>query len=238
MPTISIIGFGLRVFGFGVGPTRRVNPRSRSLPRLDVHARPRVEVGFERLLAGPLVLRHVDQVDPDAIPERRPAAHAVDQDVGRLEVLDDVRVARLPALEALERLVLELRPGDLDDRDRRLAPAGRRRLRTDPLGREAGVRVAGGDRGRTFGGDLRWRPARLAAPGLVLGRRAARLRRLDPWRFAGLLRVVRRPRGVAQALGLVAGAQLQERLERADRVVDPGARVADRRRTGPGPCRS
>ena len=94
---------------------------------------------------------------------RRPAAHAVDQDVGRLEVLDDVRVARLPALEALQRLLLELGAGDLDDRDRRLAPAGRRRLRADPLGRQARVRVAGGDGGRTFGGDLRRRAARLAA---------------------------------------------------------------------------
>ena len=99
---------------------------------------------------------------------------------------------------------------------------------THSVGRPA-FGVAGCDRGRTFGGDLRWRPARLAAPRLVLGRRAARLRRLDARRFAGLLRVVRWPRGVAQALGLVAGAQLQERLERADRLVDAGPRVADRR---------
>ena len=88
-------------FDFGVGRRAR-EPGRGGLPRLDVHARPRVEVGFERLLAGPLLLRHVDEVDPDAIPERRPAAHAVDEDVGRLEVLDDVRMARLPALEALE----------------------------------------------------------------------------------------------------------------------------------------
>ena len=77
-------------------------------------------------------------------------------------------------LEARQRLLLELGAGDLDDRDRRLAPAGRRRLRADPLGRQARVRIAGGDGGRAFGGDLGRRAARLAATGLVLGLRATR----------------------------------------------------------------
>ena len=82
---------------------------------------------------------------------------------------DDLGVARLPALETLERLVLELRPRDLDDRDRRLAAAGRRRARAGPLGREAGVRVAGGHRGGALRGDLRRRAATFAAARLVLG---------------------------------------------------------------------
>ena len=62
---------------------------------------PRVVVGVERSPgAGRCVLRHVDQVHPDAVPDRRPAAHPVDQDVGRLEVRGDLGMARLPALEA------------------------------------------------------------------------------------------------------------------------------------------
>ena len=54
----------------------------------------------------------------------------------------------------------------------------------------------------------------------------ALLRRLDARRLALLLRVVGRPRGVAQALGLVAGAELEQPVERADGVVDAGAGVA------------
>ena len=81
----------------------------------------------------------------------------------------DLGMARLPALEPLERLGLRRRPGDLDDRDRRLAPAGRRRPRAGPLGRQARVRVARRDRRRPLGGDLRRRPAGLAPTRLVLG---------------------------------------------------------------------
>ena len=71
-------------------------------------------------------------------------------------------------------------------------------------------------------------PARIRSVG------AARPRRLDARRLAGLLGVVRRPRRVAQALRLVALAQLEQRLERPDRVVDPGARVARSPRSAPG----
>ena len=41
---------------------------------------------LERLLGRPVRLGHVDEVHPDAIPDRGPAAHPVDQDVRRLEV--------------------------------------------------------------------------------------------------------------------------------------------------------
>src|SRR5258708_2405202 len=51
-------------------------------------------------------------------------------------------------------------------------------------------------------------------------------RRLDPRRLAGLLGVVRRPRGVALALYLVARAELQQRLERPAGLVDPLGRIA------------
>jgi hypothetical protein len=53
------------------------------------------------LLAGTLRLRDVDQVDPDAVSERRAAAHPVGQDVRRFEVARSLRMARLPAIETL-----------------------------------------------------------------------------------------------------------------------------------------
>ena len=72
-------------------------------------AGPRVVVGLERLLGRPVAFRHVGEVHPDPVPERRPAAHAVDQDVGLLERGRGLGVPRLPALEPLERLGLRLR---------------------------------------------------------------------------------------------------------------------------------
>ena len=50
----------------------------------------------------------------------------------------------------------------------------------------------------------------------------------DARRLAGLLRVVRRPRRVALALGLLPRRQLEERVERAGLLVDPRVAVADR----------
>ena len=108
-----------------------------------------------------------------------------------------------------------------------LAPAGRRRTRALPLGRQSGIPVAGGDRRCPLGSDLRRRPAGLATARLVLGVGTPLARRLDAWRLAGLLGVVRRPRGVALALRLVPLRQLEQRLQRADRLVDPAPRVAD-----------
>src|SRR5262245_38046036 len=119
-------------------------------------------------------------------------------------------MAILPALEALERIGLRCRAADLDDRDVRLAASGRRRARTLPCGRQAGIAVAGRHSRRPLRGDLWRRPAADAAPFLVFALRPPRLRRLDPRRLPLLLRVVGRPRGVALALRLVAGAQLQD----------------------------
>ena len=69
--------FGLRPVGVRERSSAPATPRCRS--------RPRVVVRLERLLGRPVRLRDVDEVDPDAVPERRPAAHPVDEDVGRLE---------------------------------------------------------------------------------------------------------------------------------------------------------
>ena len=151
---------------------------------------------------------------------------------------DDLRMARLPALEALQRLLLELGAGDLDDRDRRLAPAGRRRLRADPLGRQAGVRVAGRDGGGAFGGDLRRRPARLAAPGSYSDWRAARPSTAGPAAVrrpasrssaATGRRPGPRPRRGRSAPGAPRASRPRRRCRR------PGRRSP---RTGPAPCRS
>ena len=51
--------------------------------------------------------------------------------------------------------------------------------------------------------------------------------------LALLLAVVRRPGRVALSFGLVALRELEQRLERADGVVDPGAHVAALLRSGP-----
>ena len=73
-------------------------------------------------------------------------------------------------------------------------------------------------------------------------------RRLDARRLAGLLGVVRRPGRVALAFGLLAGRQLQQRLERPRARVDAGVPVAhgsearghgaERELLGPAPRRA
>ena len=137
-------------------------------------------------------------------------------------------MAYLPAFEPHERLVLAFRPRDLDDRDRRFAPAGWRGFGAGPLRRQARVRVAGRDRRGSIGRHLGRRTAGFPATRRVLRRLPTRTRRLDARRLPGLLRVVRRPRCVALPLCLVPVAQLQQRVERADRRLDTRSRVADR----------
>ena len=168
----------------------------------------------------------------------RPPAHPVDQDVGRFEVPGDVAVTLLPTLEAGHRLVLELGPGDLDDRDRRLAAAGRvGREPTHSVGSPAfgsPAATAAARSAATSGGG----PPASAATRLVFRRRPPRLRRLDARRLTGLLRVVRWPWGVAEALRLVLarsapGARRATRPPRRSRP--PGRRS---RRTGRARCRS
>ena len=65
-----------------------------------------VVVRIERLLRRPQLVRHVLQVHADARPGLKAAAHRIDEHVGRLEVRGGLGVARLPALEAGERIFL------------------------------------------------------------------------------------------------------------------------------------
>src|SRR5205823_4913725 len=73
-------------------------------------------VGVERLLSRTQLRRHVLQVDADACPGRRAAAHRIDQNVGGLEMLHHFWMTLLPALEARERIFLPLGAADLDHR--------------------------------------------------------------------------------------------------------------------------
>jgi len=61
--------------------------------------------------AGALRRGHVFEVDADAVPEREAAAHGVDQQVRRLQVRDDPGMARFPALEGGQSLILGCRAG-------------------------------------------------------------------------------------------------------------------------------
>src|SRR5262245_5570634 len=101
-------------------------------------------------------------------------------------------VAVLPAIEPFQRLGLRRRAADLDDRDVRLAAAGRRGAGALPLGRQAGVAVARGNGRGPFCRDLRRRPALDAPTLLVLALGAAGPGWLDARRLALLLRVVGR----------------------------------------------
>ena len=76
-----------------------VTRRFATLPRRAPLAR-RVVVGVGRLLRRARRLGHVAQVDADARPGRRAAAHRVDQHVVDGEQRGGLGVARLPALEA------------------------------------------------------------------------------------------------------------------------------------------
>src|SRR5262245_31491418 len=92
----------------------------------------RVVVRVGRLLRWPHGLRNVPEVHPDARPGGRPAAHRVDEDVLDREPRGDVRMPRLPPLEAGEGGLSaggvgdhqQRRPGARPFRD---APAARRR---------------------------------------------------------------------------------------------------------------
>ena len=119
----------------------------------------------------------------------------------------------------------------------RPAAARRCRARALPLGRQAGVRVARGDRRRTCLRHL-GRRAAVHAAARVLAVCPTLPRRLDPRRLALLLRVVGRPRGVALAFRFIAGGQLQQRVKGAGGRIDPGPGIAprgiDRRHGGQG----
>src|SRR5437773_2563834 len=130
-----------------------------------------------------------------------------------------------PAVQPAERLVLGLRPGDLDHRDRRT---------TTPCWRWA--RAGTGCPCVATAADFRLEPALHCRPALLplgLGRgRVVILGRpplpggLDAGRFAFLLPIIRRPRRVAHAVRLMAGGQLEQSIERTNGLVDRGAWVA------------
>src|SRR5690606_19767171 len=94
-------------------PVHRPAACAPSRPR---EAAPGIVVGVGILLRGALVFRHVAEVDADARPHRRAAAHRVDEDVLDGEVGGRGGVAGLPALEPGEGVVLLLRLGDRDER--------------------------------------------------------------------------------------------------------------------------
>jgi hypothetical protein len=62
----------------------------------------------------------VAQVEPDSRPRAGTAAHRVDENIVRLEIRRGPGMARLPALEARERVLLVLRVRDDNERLRRL----------------------------------------------------------------------------------------------------------------------
>src|SRR5205814_9868984 len=95
--------------------------------------------------SGPQLLGHVLQVHPDAVPGGIAPAHLVDEHVSRLEALRGLGMAFLPALEPGERILLLLRPADLDHGQ--LAALGRLHAR-----RLAGLL------------PIVWRPGRAALP--------------------------------------------------------------------------
>src|SRR4051794_160056 len=108
----------MAIEGPAAGPDRRSGARCAARGRLPwgplqlsraigpFVAGPRVVVRVERLLARAVRLRDVGQVHPAPVPERRAAAHPVDEDVRGLEMVGDPRVAAFPALESFERLGL------------------------------------------------------------------------------------------------------------------------------------
>ena len=124
-------------------------------------------VRIQRLLSRPELGRHVPQVHPDAGPRGEAAPHGVHQHVRRLQMGRRLGVARLPALQPRQHILLPLPAADLDQR--------------------------------------------------ML--RGPRLGRLHPLGLARLLLVVRRPRGVAQALAPRAAptARAAIRASRRDR---------------------
>src|SRR5206468_11705155 len=73
-------GVPLRSAGGHAGLRARACLRRARLAR-PVRAAPGIVVGVGRLLGGTLVLRNVTQVDPDARPRARAAAHRVDENV-------------------------------------------------------------------------------------------------------------------------------------------------------------
>ena len=168
-------------------------------------ARPRIVVGIERLLRPAAPPRARAQVDADAVQVRRAAAHA--RRPGR-------RPARGARTTSGWRAFQRSRPASASSLNsaRAISITGIDVLRRPVgVGREPAHSVGSPRSGRRLHGRRPFRgdigggrpPRRVPARARTW---PARARRLDARRLAGLLRVVRRPRRVAQPLGLVARA--------------------------------
>ena len=182
------------------------------------------------------------QVDPQAVPGGGTAAHRRLEEVCRLQVRGRLGMASPPPVQACGQLRLGRGPTQLDHRDRGASPArgGGARARPDPLAGHLGparararapagpercqprVLVPRGHGGCARRGNLRRRSAPGPAPGGIVPIRPTLPRRLDPRRLPGLLRVLGRPRRVAQALGLVSGGELKQGVQGPHRAIDPG----------------
>src|SRR5437773_1023977 len=89
--------------------------RERALDAPPFRRRPGIVVDLQWLGRGALGLGHVAEVDPDARPRGRAAAHRVDEDVVHVQSRGGRRVPRLPALQAGQRVGLVRRPGHRDE---------------------------------------------------------------------------------------------------------------------------
>ena len=67
---------------------------------------PGIIVRFGRIFWRALALRNIAQIDPDAGPAGRAAAHRVDEDIVHLQKHRRFRIPGLPAFEAGERVRL------------------------------------------------------------------------------------------------------------------------------------
>ena len=225
--------------------TRRAAPRVRRAQHLEsvradrcqLRPLPSRHAGRSRGRAPPaggaLGLRHVAQVDADAVPRvgERPRIPSTRTSAGS-SARRGGRVALLPALEAGQRVVLLRRARDLDDRDR----AARRPVGVGLVPRE--LRSRPRPRGRS-GAPSRRAPSRARLRPRACCSRRRRRRCRDGWTRGGspsCLRVVRRPRRVALALGLVprARARAARRASRGASSIAGGgvAALGDERRHG------
>ena len=80
-------------------------------------------IRIERFLRRPQFNRHVLQVHADARPGMKPAAHGVDEHIGRSQMRCRFGMPGAPPVEPRERGVFAVRPADFDQRMLRRAAA-------------------------------------------------------------------------------------------------------------------
>src|SRR5205085_11436037 len=79
------------------------------------YVRPVVLDRFRRIFVRALALGNVAQIDPDASPVSRTAAHRVDENIDHAQPRRRFGIPGLPAFEAGERVRLTRRLGDGDE---------------------------------------------------------------------------------------------------------------------------